>query len=108
MNQVSSAWTPARPRPLVDRVRETMKSLGCSGVWAHPSGPHVLLGRDGDDAFARVTPFGPGAYALAFRSPAGEHGVPALGSFDPVLLIDGLSDVVEHALVGEGALPQQG
>jgi hypothetical protein len=85
-----------------------MKSLGCIGVWAHASGPHVLLGRDGDDAFARLTPFGAGAYALAFRSHAGEHGVPALGSFDPVLLIDALADVVEHALVGEGALPLQG
>jgi hypothetical protein len=105
---LATAWTPTRVRPLVDRVRETMKCLGCSGVWAHASGPHVLLGRDGEDAFARVTPFGAGAYALAFRSPAGEHGPPALGSFDPVLLIDALSDVVEHALVGEGALPPQG
>jgi hypothetical protein len=70
-------------------------------VWARASGPHVLIGRDGSDAFARVTPLGPGAFGLAFRGPASAEGA---APWDPVLLIDDLADVVEHALVGEGAL----
>jgi hypothetical protein len=103
MNQVSIASRSApRSRALVDRVQDAAASLGCRGVWAKASGPHVLLGRDGEDAFARVTPIGPGAFGLAFRSVEGE-GNAAL-SWDAVLLIDTLADVVEHALIGEGAL----
>jgi hypothetical protein len=106
MNQVGSAWTGRNYRKTVtmlDRVREAVAGLGCTGVWALAAGPHIVLGRDGAEPFARVTPLGPGAYGLAFRSPPSSEG--ASGSFEPVLLIDGLADVVEHALVGEGALP---
>ncbi len=103
MNQVSSAWTGRTNRTLVDRVREAVAALGCTGVWALAAGPHVVIGREGDEPFARVTPIGPRAYGLAFRSPQAIESGP---SFEPVLLIDGLADVVEHALIGEGALPR--
>lgn len=95
MNHVSTASMSPRPRTLADRVRERVDTLGCCGVWARTSGPHVLLGREQTGAFARVTPLGTGAYGLAFGSAS---------AWEPVLLIDTLADVVEHALVGEGAL----
>jgi hypothetical protein len=103
MNHVSIGRITPRPRSLVERVRDRACALGCHGVWAKESGPHVLLGRDGGDAFARVTPIGPGAFGLAFRS-VDVAGAGEAPSWDAVLLIDALGDVVEHALVGEGAL----
>jgi hypothetical protein len=104
VNHVSFVKRAApRSRALVDRVRDRADFLGCQGVWAQASGPHVLLGRKDGEAFARVTPIGPGAFGLAFRRvDADAEGVP---SWDAVLLIDSLADVVEHALIGEGALP---
>ena len=103
MNHVSIGNRIApRSRSLADRVRDHAGSLGCQSVWAQASGPHVLLGRHGGDAFARVTPIGPGAFGLAFRSV--DIDAPAAPPWDAVLLIDSLADVVEHALVGEGAL----
>jgi hypothetical protein len=101
------SWNPPGAKTIADRVRERLGALGCRGVWARASGPHVLLGRDGGDAFARVTPLGPGAFALAFRSVANDaaaQGTTPASAWDAVLLIDELPDVVEHALVGEGAL----
>jgi hypothetical protein len=62
----------------------------------------VLLGRDEGEAFARVTPLGPAAFGLAFRSV--DDAADGAPSWDAVLLIDSLGDVVEHALIGEGAL----
>ena len=104
MNHVSMVGrvTP-KSRSLIDRIRDRAAALGCQGVWARASGPHVLLGRDEGEAFARVTPIGPGAFGLAFRSVDADAA--EAPSWDAVLLIDALSDVVEHALVGEGALP---
>lgn len=104
MNHVSMIGRVApKSRSLVDRVRDRAAALGCHGVWAQASGPHVLLGRNDSEAFARVTPIGPGAFGLAFRNV--EADAAEAPSWDAVLLIDALSDVVEHALVGEGALP---
>ena len=90
----------SKPRTIVVRVRECASALGCGVAWARASGPHVLIGIGGDEAFARVTPLGGEAYGLAFRAAYGA----AVGDWEPVLLIDGLSDVVEHALVAEGVL----
>jgi hypothetical protein len=68
------------------------------------------MGRAGAGEFARVTPLGPAAFGLSFRRPspdcAGLEG--GAGAWDPVLLVDALSDVVEHALVGDGALALEG
>jgi len=89
----ASAHTPAVS--LSERVRKAGAALGCD-VWARSSGRHVLLGLTGDDAFARVTPLGAGSFGLAFREGA--------ETWEPMLLVDALGDVVEHALVGVGAL----
>jgi hypothetical protein len=67
-------------------------------VWARKSGHHVLLGIQGEDAFARLTPLGGTQYGLAFRAPEPQSG------WQPLLLVDELKQVVEHALVAEGAL----
>ena len=113
MLQLSNG-SPAEPSVIVERVRKVATALGCSGVWARATGPYILLGMRGGDAFARLTALGGASYGLAFRAgfgtgePAGEGGVRKLGgaTWDPVLLIDELVDVVEHALVGARALPQ--
>jgi hypothetical protein len=118
MNQVTThilAGVPvanarASAAQLADRVRETARALGCKGLWARAAGRHVILGIDEDEAFARVTPVGGGAYGLAFRLPCGEPSLEPSGErasvsrWAPLLLIDALADVVEHALVGEGAI----
>jgi hypothetical protein len=102
MLQVSSASSALRGRTLVERVRSVISLLGCGRVWAHAAGPHVLLGLRGDDAFARVTPVGGLAYGLAFSAPPTESRG---GRWQPMLLVDALADVVEHALVAVDALP---
>jgi hypothetical protein len=69
------------------------------------------LGLGADEAFARVTPLGGTAFGLAFRCANdsvvdedwAEEG-PAQPRWQPMLLIDELSAVVQHALVAEGAL----
>jgi hypothetical protein len=75
-------------------------------VWTRAIGPHVLLGLGDDEAFARVTPLGGSAFGLAFRGQSAEGGASedAGSKWEPVLLIDDLSDVVEHALIAEGAV----
>lgn len=94
----ASIASPASPlRPLVDRVRDAIASLGCDRVWARSAGPHVLLGLRGDDAFARLTPLGNASYGLAFRGPE--------EAWEPLLLVDSLGEIVEHALVAVDALP---
>ena len=70
-------------------------------VWARSAGLHVLLGLRGQDAFARLTPLGGGAYGLAFRG----SGPDGQREWEPLLLVDELEQVVEHALIAEGALP---
>ncbi len=115
----------ARPvlerRALVERVREVVTSFesshGSEGdaagdssadddawdaprrVWARTAGLHVLLGLHGEDAFARLTPLGGTSYGLAFRAPGPK------AAWEPLLLVDELEQVVEHALIAEGALP---
>jgi hypothetical protein len=106
MAQVISAVPMGGGRSLPDRVREVARKLGCNRVWARALGPHVLVGLGEEEAFARVTPLGDSSFGLAFRDgeAAPESGERVDGTWAPMLLIDGLSDVIEHALVAEGAL----
>jgi hypothetical protein len=109
MLQLSNG-SPAEPNAIVERVRKVTTALGCTGVWARATGPYILLGMHGGDAFARLTALGGTLYGLAFRAGVGEKVVEnprKLGgaTWEPVLLIDELVDVVEHALVGARALP---
>jgi len=86
----------------VARVRCALGLLHARHAWARAAGEHVLLGITGDEAFARITPVGPpgaSCYGLAFRASHGPRG-----AWEPMLLVDGLVDLVEHALVAEGAL----
>ncbi|MDP9000474.1 MAG: hypothetical protein M3O46_10230 [Myxococcota bacterium] len=83
-------------RTLVDRVLSALASFSCARVWARPVGRHVLLGLNGEAPFARLTALAGGSYGLAFQ---GERG----GRWD-LLLVDDLPAVVEHALIGAGAL----
>jgi hypothetical protein len=105
MAPVTTAVPIANGRPLPDRVRDAARALGCSIVWTRAIGPHVLLGLGDEEAFARVTPLGGNAFGLAFRVDGETETVPGDASnWEPLLLIDDLSDVVEHALIAEGAL----
>jgi hypothetical protein len=104
--------SPAEPSAIIERVRKVATALGCAGVWARATGPYILLGLRGGDAFARLTALGGASYGLAFRAGVGtgddaDQGARKAGAttWDPVLLIDELVDVVEHALVGVRALP---
>jgi hypothetical protein len=103
----------ANPRSLVERVRDAAAKLASSSIWARTSGRHVLLGLEHDEAFARLTPLGGAAYGLAFRTLAPDADESALEEtpaalasprWEPVLLVDGLADVVEHALIAVDAL----
>jgi|HubBroStandDraft_6_1064221.scaffolds.fasta_scaffold1363487_1 hypothetical protein len=115
MLQLSNG-SAAEPSVIVERVRKVASTLGCAGVWARATGPYILLGLRGGDAFARLTALGGASYGLAFRAGFGHDDDAAsssgragsrrgAGTWDPVLLIDDLVDVVEHALVGASALP---
>ena len=100
----------ANGRPFSDRVRSVATDLGCTILWTRPNGPHVLLGLGGDEAFARVTPLGGDAFGLSFRSPepapkGASDDAAAAPKWQPMLLVDDLPNVVEHALVAERALP---
>ena len=91
---------------LVYRVREAIDLLGGGRVWARSSGHHVILGLRGQEAFARVTSFGGGAYGLALRAvsdPSRPDGPST--AWEPLLLVDELQEVVEHALVAVDAIP---
>lgn len=109
MAPFTTAVPIANGRPLADRVRDAARDLGCDLLWTRAIGPHVLLGLGDDEAFARVTPLGGNAFGLAFRGQSAE-GEAATGDgnsgskWEPVLLVDDLSEVVEHALIAEGAL----
>ena len=92
---------------LVDRIHDVLGELspavaGGPDVWARGAGPHVLLGIQGDEAFARLTPLGGGLFGLSFRSmdDAAGQGL----AWDPLLLIDELAAAVEHALVAVEAI----
>jgi hypothetical protein len=92
-------------------VRDAIASHGCSRVWARGSGTHVLVGLPGDEAFARLTPLAGSAFGLAFRSPSvgdgasqRKSGGPASVKWEPLLLVDELAELVEHALVAVDAV----
>jgi hypothetical protein len=102
MLQQSNASPASESYAVLERVRKVASALGCSGIWARVTGPYILLGARGGDAFARLTALGGESYGLAFRTTA-EPDRRAPAAWDPVLLIDELSDVIEHALVGAGA-----
>ena len=108
MLQLSNGSSAAEPSAIVERVHKVASALGCSGVWARATGPYILLGLRGGDAFARLTALGGASYGLAFRAGFATDARDArrgASTWDPVLLIDELVDVVEHALVGARALP---
>lgn len=109
MLQLSNGLSAAEPSAIVDRVHKVASALGCASVWARATGPYILLGLRGGDAFARLTALGGASYGLAFRAgsatDAREGARRSASTWDPVLLIDELVDVVEHALVGVRALP---
>jgi hypothetical protein len=121
MLQLSNGSPAAEPSAIIERVRKVASALGCAGVWARATGPYILLGLRGGDAFARLTALGGASYGLAFRAGFATGGAAAsdasgasarqashtgrTSTWDPVLLIDELVDVVEPALVGASALP---
>lgn len=96
---------PSAHLEIVKLVSAVAGALGCSGVWARTTGPYILLGLRGGDAFARLTALGGASYGLAFRADCsgkrGASSVPA--AWEPVLLVDELTAAIEHALIGVGA-----
>ncbi|HSY23411.1 MAG TPA: hypothetical protein VK841_14890 [Polyangiaceae bacterium] len=129
MNQVTTQFiadvpvrrTRAAASLLAERVRDFACTFGgCDAgrevrrdLWARAAGRHIIVGRGDDEAFARITPLGEEAYGLAFRAPASANGASADADttspsrWAPLLLIDALADVVEHALIGESAMDQR-
>ncbi len=103
--------TPSRDAtgvPLLDRIHDVIFELsppfaGGPDVWARGAGPHVLLGLEGAEAFARLTPLGGGLFGLSFRAMDESAG----NGWEPLLLIDELAAAVEHALVAVEALAIQ-
>ena len=96
---------PSSGHPAADRVRRIARQLGCPTVWVRGAGPHIVLGLPGENAFARLSPIGGSSYGLAFRSPvAPDRRAATTPSWEPLLLVDELRTVVEHALVGVSAL----
>jgi hypothetical protein len=99
---------------LVDRIHDAIAQLapavaGGPDVWARGAGLHVLLGIQGEEAFARLTPLGGGLFGLAFRAMdegegTGTRHANQAHTWDPLLLIDELAAVVEHALVAVEAI----
>ena len=109
MLQGTTETTREAGMTLVDRVHDAIAQLapavaGGPDVWARSAGPHVLMGLSGDEAFARLTPLGGALFGLAFRAleATGEGG-----GWEPLLLVDDLPSVVEHALVAVEAVTIQ-
>ena len=103
MLQTSTIARTSTHRTLLDRVSDAMDALDAEGVWARSSGPHVLLGLEGCSAYARLTPLGGASYGLAFR--AIEAETTHTNAWEPLLLVDDLVSVIEHALVAVDAIP---
>jgi hypothetical protein len=105
MLQVTSSTLTSTP--LLQRVRATVTALGCEQdrVWARSSGGNVLLGLQRREPFARVVPLGNGSYGLAFR--AMEARASHNNAWEPLLLVDDLESVVEHALIAVDAIPTE-
>jgi hypothetical protein len=118
MLELSTALPVKNVRTLIERVRARIAALGCERVWARSAGSHVLLGLCGTDAYARITPLGGASYGLAFRRAPSHRGSPtatengekterSAPAWQPLFLVDTLSDVVEHALIAVDALPSR-
>jgi hypothetical protein len=103
MLQVSTSTRTSTYRTLLDRVLCEIDALDSTCVWARSSGPHVLLGLRGREAYARLTPLGGASYGLAFRAIEASPG--HKNAWEPLLLVDDLASVVEHALVAVDAVP---
>jgi hypothetical protein len=90
--------------PLLLRVRSALVAHGCGPdkVWAKTSGANVLLGLYKREAYARIVPLGNGSYGLAFR--AVEARASHTNAWEPLLLVDELYAVVEHALIAVDAI----
>ena len=103
MLQISTSTRTSTHRTLLDRVKDAVDALGSDTVWARSSGPHVLLGFRGREPYARLTPLGGASYGLAFR--AIEARTTHANAWEPLLLVDDLLSVIEHALVAVDAIP---
>lgn len=104
--ETTRAAKPASARiSTVERVREKMASLGCERVWARGAGSQVLIGLRGHDAYARLTPVRESLFGLAFHDEESPADAPSGRGWHPLILVDTLEDLVEHALIAEGALP---
>lgn len=98
MLQVSMSSRPATPPPtLLQRVSDAIDLLGCENVRVCSSGPHVLLGVLEREPYARLTPLGDASYGLAFRAMGAQSTHHS--AWEPLLLVDDLMSVIEHALV---------
>ena len=105
MLQVSTSPRTSTHRTLLERVADVIDALGCDSVWTRSLGPHVLLGLRGREPYARLTPLGGASYGLAFR--AIEARASHTNAWEPLLLVDDLTSVIEHALVAVDAVPAQ-
>jgi hypothetical protein len=107
MLQVSTSSPTSTYRTLLERVCDSIDALGCRAVRARSSGPHVLLGLREGEPYARVTPLGGASYGLAFRTmDAAKVSTLCVTAhaWEPLLLVDDLESVVEHALVAADAV----
>jgi hypothetical protein len=103
MLQVSNSIARTIPRTLLERVSAAIDALSCDTVRARAAGPHVLLCVRGQEPYGRVTPLGGGSFGLAFR--ANEASSSHTNAWEPLLLVDDLLSIVEHALVAVDAIP---
>jgi len=106
----STGTTGTKSVTLADRVREAIaeldaRGLSTEGVWARTAARHVLLGLREEEAFARLTPLGGSLFGLSFRAAGAREG--HKNAWEPMLLVDELVDVVEHAIVAIEAVPIQ-
>ena len=107
MLQVSTSYRTTIYRTLLERVSAVIRTLGCESVRARSSGPHVVLGLREGEPYARVTPLGGASYGLAFRTLDAARIPPtsvAGHAWEPLLLVDDLASVVEHAVVAADAV----
>jgi hypothetical protein len=105
MLQVSTSTRTSTHRTLLDRVKDAVDALGSDTVWARSAGPHVLLGLRGREPYARLTPLGGASYGLAFRAVEAQSA--HTNAWEPLLLVDDLLSVIEHALVAVDAIPTE-
>ena len=107
MLQLSNGSPAAEPMPLSNAcVRSRPRSGTRVSGRARPDLTSCWV--RGGDAFARLTALGGASYGLAFRAARAKRRSRSAGggTWDPVLLIDELIDVVEHALVGALLCPR--